>query len=503
MRKLLAGLALLGALAVTAHAQTQINLATQVRGVLPVANGGTGSSAATVGAHTFLGNNTGLAAAPAYLRPACADLSNSAASCATDATNATNISSGTLAAARGGAGTVSGALKGNGAGVVSQAACADLSNGATGCSTAVGTSGATLPLFNGTNTWSGTQGFASGSLQLNGATSGTLTLKAAATAGINTITFPAGTTDFSATGGTSQFLRQNGIGAAITVVQPAASDLSNGTTGSGAVVLAAAPTITGHPTIEGVTSTGATGTGALVFGTSPVFTTSIFTPAVDSGAPSALSLRTNTGTEQVQIVHTASATRALKLTGSNGGNPTIDVTAGNLAITPAVVLASSLTFSTAAGKIIPGATSISLRNNADNADNLIITDAGAVTVRSTLTASGDVVVVGTLAAPVTQNSQSVGYTLVLSDAGKHIYHPSTDNNARTFTIPANASVAYPVGTMITFVNEINTVTIAITTDTLVLAGTGSTGSRTLAANGVATAVKVGTTRWFIYGSGLT
>lgn len=46
-----------------------------------------------------------------------------------DTTNATNIATGTLAAARGGAGTITGALKGSGAGVVTQAACADLSDG--------------------------------------------------------------------------------------------------------------------------------------------------------------------------------------------------------------------------------------------------------------------------------------------------------------------------------------------------------------------------------------
>ena len=102
-----------------------------------------------------------------------------------------------------------------------------------------------------------------------------------------------------------------------------------------------------------------------------------------------------------------------------------------------------------------------------------------------------------------QNSQSAAYTTVLSDAGKHILHPTADNSARTFTIDSNANVAYPVGTMITFVNQINTVTIAITSDTLTLAGAGSTGSRTLAANGIATALKVGSTSWVISGTGLT
>jgi hypothetical protein len=106
---------------------------------------------------------------------------------------------------------------------------------------------------------------------------------------------------------------------------------------------------------------------------------------------------------------------------------------------------------------------------------------------------------------VPQNSQSAAYTLVAADSGKHIYHPSADTTARTWTIPANSSVAFPVGTAITFVNDSSagTITISITTDTLVLAGSGSTGSRTLAANGVATAIKVTSTRWQISGTGLT
>ncbi|MEO5354915.1 MAG: hypothetical protein H7835_17105 [Magnetococcus sp. XQGC-1] len=98
---------------------------------------------------------------------------------------------------------------------------------------------------------------------------------------------------------------------------------------------------------------------------------------------------------------------------------------------------------------------------------------------------------------ILQNSRSAAYTLVLSDAGKHILHPSTDNVARTFTIPSNASVPFPIGTEIHFVNQVNTVTIAITADTLRLAGSASTGNRTLAANGVARAIKVAPTVWYI------
>lgn len=51
-------------------------------------------------------------------------------------------------------------------------ACGDLSNGATGCSTATGTSGATIPLLNGTNTWLNSQTFTAGPV-FNAAPTGT------------------------------------------------------------------------------------------------------------------------------------------------------------------------------------------------------------------------------------------------------------------------------------------------------------------------------------------
>ena len=105
---------------------------------------------------------------------------------------------------------------------------------------------------------------------------------------------------------------------------------------------------------------------------------------------------------------------------------------------------------------------------------------------------------------IPQNSQSAAYTLVLTDAGKHIFHPVGDNNARTFTIPANSSVAFPIGTAVTFINmAAAVVSIAITTDTLTLSSAGTSGTRSLAQYGSATCIKITSTQWIISGSGLT
>lgn len=69
-------------------AVTQIDLTFQVKGILPIANGGTGSgSSGTVAAHNYFGNNTGSAAIPAFVRPVCADLSDASTGCSAAALN--------------------------------------------------------------------------------------------------------------------------------------------------------------------------------------------------------------------------------------------------------------------------------------------------------------------------------------------------------------------------------------------------------------------------------
>ncbi len=101
---------------------------------------------------------------------------------------------------------------------------------------------------------------------------------------------------------------------------------------------------------------------------------------------------------------------------------------------------------------------------------------------------------------VPQNSQSDNYTLVIGDAGKHIYETGS---GKTVTVPANASVAFTIGTTVVVVAGSNSVSIAITSDTMYLAGSGTTGTRTLAAYGVATLLKVAATTWYISGAGVS
>ena len=123
--------------------------------------------------------------------------------------------------------------------------------------------------------------------------------------------------------------------------------------------------------------------------------------------------------------------------------------------------------------------------------------ASSITDATTTTAARGA---GYMGIPQSSAATTGAYTIVAADAGEHIYTTAT----RTVTIPANSSVAFPIGTAISFVAASGaTVTIAITTDTLLLAGPGTTGSRTLAPFGLATAIKITSTSWIISGNGLT
>lgn len=67
-------------------------------------------------------------------------------------------------------------------------------------------------------------------------------------------------------------------------------------------------------------------------------------------------------------------------------------------------------------------------------------------------------------------------------------------------LPANSVVAFPVGSLVIFYNDsAAAISLTITTDTLRLAGSASTGTRTIAARGYAYCRKRATTEWTVSG----
>jgi hypothetical protein len=105
---------------------------------------------------------------------------------------------------------------------------------------------------------------------------------------------------------------------------------------------------------------------------------------------------------------------------------------------------------------------------------------------------------------IPQSAGTTGpYTVTPADSGEHIYASAT----RTVTIPTNSVSPLPIGTTIVFIAGTGaTMTIAINTDTLLIAGSGTGGagiSRTLAPHGIATIIKVTSTLWYISGNGLS
>lgn len=199
-----------------------------------------------------------------------------------------------------------------------------------------------------------------------------------------------------------------------------------------------------------------TGSGALVFATSPTLVTPALGTVASGVLTNATGLPVSTG---ISGLGTGVATFLATPSSSN--------------------LASAVTGETGSGALVFGTTPTIIP--ADGATSTSATTAGFI--------------------GMPQVSTATGLSLSATHAGKHIY---TTVTGQTHTIPANGSTALEIGTTIVFINPASvTTTIAITTDTLLLAGTGTTGSRTLAPYGMATAVKIASTTWMISGNGLT
>jgi hypothetical protein len=127
------------------------------------------------------------------------------------------------------------------------------------------------------------------------------------------------------------------------------------------------------------------------------------------------------------------------------------------------------------------------------------TDITALDQDITVTATGTIAANTIGYRGIPQNAQTAAYTLALSDAGGHV-----SITTGGVIVPANSSIAFPIGTAVSvYNNSVSSQNISITTDTMYLAGTATTGTRALAQRGVATILKVGATTWVISGAGLS
>lgn len=98
------------------------------------------------------------------------------------------------------------------------------------------------------------------------------------------------------------------------------------------------------------------------------------------------------------------------------------------------------------------------------------------------------------------------YTLQGIDMGRAFVNASA-STALTVTIPASTTYNFPIGSAVSFIAKTFGMTIQIgSPDVLRFSNTGATGTRTLSAWGMATAVKIETSPahvWIISGNGLT
>jgi hypothetical protein len=252
------------------------------------------------------------------------------------------------------------------------------------------------------------------------------------------------------------------------------------------------PTFTGTVTLPSTTSIGGVSAAEIVFldgVTSNVQTqldgkAGLASPAF-TGTPTAPTATTGTNTTQVATTAFVQQTAFNNTLPSQTGNAGKYVTTGGTNASWGTITIPAQVYPSAGVAISTGSAWAS--SVAPGTSGNVLTSNGTSWTSTSLPSS---------AVSYPQNIQSANYTLVLGDAGKQIFHPASDANVRTFTIPANSSVAFPIGTVVLFtVENFGTqVNVAITTDTLVN-GDGLIGTQAVPPNNTLMCIKVSATKW--------
>lgn len=255
-----------------------------------------------------------------------------------------------------------------------------------------------------------------------------------------------------------------------------------------------------------------TGSGSLVFGTSPVIATPTLTLSSTTSTTAgrvawdSVNFQLDVGDgSTVRTITADDAAATLTNKTINGSNNTITNISLTTAVTGTLPVANGGTGITSLGTGIttflgtPSSANLASAVTDETGSGSLVFGTGPTITPAAGTTSTATVGAGYMGMP--QNSTGTGITLAASDAGKHIY---VTTSGQTITIPSNGSVAFPIGTTIVIVNGNSVSTsIAITSDTLRLANSSSTGTRSLASNGMCTLLKINSTEWIASGNGLT